>query len=272
MATITAEEVSDKLVSGWIARFGVPSFVTTDQGRQFESALFRRLMDFCGAKRIRTTSYHPCANGMVERLHRQLKASLMCHADWWTRALPLVLLGMRTAFKEDVNASPAELVFGETLRLPGEFIVAPPKLISPAETSDLITQLRRAMVSIRPVPASHQDRPSSFVFKDLATATYVFLRDDTSRRSLQPPYSGPHRVLDRRDKTISLDVGGRTVTVSIDRVKPAHIDADVTDGFRPPPAVPPARHPLATVLPQLPSSVPSDKPTTSSPGTPYTTR
>lgn len=272
MVTITAEEVSDKLVSGWIAHFGVPSIVTTDQGRQFESALFRRLMDFCGAKRIRTTSYHPCANGMVERLHRQLKASLMCHADSWTRALPLVLLGMRTAFKEDVNASSAELVFGETLRLPGEFIVAPPKLISPAETSDLITQLRRALVSIRPVPASHHDRPSSFVFKDLATAAYVFLRDDTSRRSLQPPYSGPHRVLDRRDKTISLDVGGRTVTVSTDRVKPAHIDADVTDGFRPPPAVPPARHPLATVPPQLPSSVLSDKPTTSSPGTPYTTR
>ncbi|XP_026315261.1 uncharacterized protein LOC113226744 [Hyposmocoma kahamanoa] len=114
------------------------------------------------------------------------------------------------------------------------------------------------MVSIRPVPTFHHDRPSSFIF-------------DTSRRSLQPPYSGPHRVLDRRDKTISLDVGGRTVTVSIDRVKSAHSDADVTDGFRPPAAVPPTRHPLATVPRQLPSSVPSDKPTTSSPGTPYTT-
>ncbi|XP_026331968.1 uncharacterized protein LOC113239259 [Hyposmocoma kahamanoa] len=214
MVTITAEEVSDKLVSGWIARFGAPSIVTTDQERQFESVLFRRLMDFCGAKRIRTTSYHPCANGMVERLHRQLKAALMCHADTWTRALPLVLLGMRTAFKEDINASSAKLVFGKTVRLPGKFIVAPPKLISPADTSDLITQLRHAMASIRPVPASHHDRPSSFIFKDLATATYVFLRDDTSRRSLQPPYSRPHRVLDKRDKKISLDVGGRTVLIT----------------------------------------------------------
>ncbi|XP_026316980.1 uncharacterized protein LOC113228056 [Hyposmocoma kahamanoa] len=229
-------------------------------------------MDFCGAKRIHTTSYHPCANGILERLHRRVKAALMCHADTWTRALTLVLLCMRTPFKEDINASSAELVFSETLRLPGEFIVAPPNLINPVETSDLITQLRCAVVSIRPVPASHHDRPSSFIFKDLATATYVFLRYDTSRRSLQPPYSGPHRVLDRRDKTISLDVGGRTVTVNIDRVKPAHIDADVTDYFRPPPAVSPARHPLATVPSQLPSSVPSDKPTTSFPGTPYTTR
>ncbi|KAL4718146.1 hypothetical protein ACJJTC_011827 [Scirpophaga incertulas] len=52
----------------------------------------------------------------------------------------------------------------------------------------------------------------------------VFLRDDTVRRSLQPPYSGPHCVLSRTDKTITLDLGGRQITVSIDRVKPAHID------------------------------------------------
>ncbi|KAL4718235.1 hypothetical protein ACJJTC_016861 [Scirpophaga incertulas] len=80
------------------------------------------------------------------------------------------------------------------------------------------------MSELRLVPASNHSKPFSFVFKDLATATHVFLRDDTVRRSLQPPYSGPHCVLSRTDKTITLDLGGRQITVSIDRVKPAHID------------------------------------------------
>ena len=44
----------------------------------------------------------------------------MCHADeQWTEALPLFLLGIRTAFKEDLQSSAAELVRGEPLRVPG---------------------------------------------------------------------------------------------------------------------------------------------------------
>lgn len=35
--------------------------------------------------------------------------------------LPIVLLGIRTALKEDLNASSAEIVYGTNLRLPGEF-------------------------------------------------------------------------------------------------------------------------------------------------------
>lgn len=174
MTSITAEEVADQLVTGWIARFGVPNVITTDQGRQFESALFQRLMDTCEIKRVRTTSYHPCANGMVERLHRQLKAALMCHKDTWSRALPLVLLGMRTALKEDIQSSSATLVYGETLRLPGELIVPPTSTGHSTDTTDFVTQLRNRMEALRPVPAAHHTTPATFVFKDLATATHVF--------------------------------------------------------------------------------------------------
>lgn len=227
MSSITAEEVADTLVTGWISRFGVPSTVTTDQGRQFESVLFQRLMNVCASKRIRTTSYHPCANGMVERMHRQLKSALMCHAETWSKALPLVLLGMRTVLKEDINTSSAELVYGEPLRLPGELIVPPIEPRSRNDVIDFVAELKRHMEALRPVPASRHSQRSSFVFKDLATATHVLLRDDTVRRPLQPPYTGPFRILRRRDKTLTLDVNGKESTVSVDRVKPAHLDSDV---------------------------------------------
>jgi len=66
----------------------------------------------------------------VERLHHTLKAAIMCHADEkWTEALPLVLLGICTTYKEDLQSSAAELVYGEPLRVPGELMVpAAPKV------------------------------------------------------------------------------------------------------------------------------------------------
>lgn len=277
MSGITADEVASTFVAGWISRFGVPAVLTTDQGRQFESDLFRRLTDMCGTKRIRTTSYHPCANGLVERMHRQLKASLMCHDDSWLSALPLVLLGMRSAFKEDIRATAAELLYGETLRLPGEFLV-PPASTGYEDPADLVVKLRRHISKLRPTPASHHTKLSPFVFKDLATVSHIMLRDDTVRRSLQPPYTGPHKIISRSEdgKTLSIEVKGKQTTVSIDRVKPAFID-----NFAPVPPVLALPPPRATVPPPvqpklarfpLSSPVPSAPMPPASPIPKYTTR
>ena len=62
---------------------------------------------------------------MVERFHRQLKAPLkpQTHPDTWMTSLPLVLLGIRTALKQDIKSTAAELVYGTTLRLPGEYFI-----------------------------------------------------------------------------------------------------------------------------------------------------
>lgn len=226
MQTITAEEVADTLVREWISRFGVPSIITTDQGTQFESDLFRRLMQSFATKRIRTTSYHPQANGMIERVHRQLKASIMCHGGEWLSALPLVLLGMRSCFKEDLKSSVAEMLYGETLRLPGELLV--PSLSSGPNTSpaDFVVSLKRHMSNIRPVPPSRHGDLTTFIFKDLATSSHVYLREDAVRRTLQPPYSGPYQIIERASdgKTLTLNIRGRKTAVSVDRVKPAFIE------------------------------------------------
>ena len=111
MKDITAETVALTFATGWIARFGVPSTITSDRGRQFESRLWTSLMQPLGCKNLRTTSYHPVANGIIERFHRQLKASLKTHTPTvqWIESLPLGLLGIRTVLKNDPQCSTAEL-------------------------------------------------------------------------------------------------------------------------------------------------------------------
>jgi hypothetical protein len=58
----------------------------------------------CFTHLSRTTPQHTAANGLIERLHRTLKAAIMCHADQqWTEDLPIDLLGIRTMYKENYN-------------------------------------------------------------------------------------------------------------------------------------------------------------------------
>ncbi|XP_052745960.1 retrovirus-related Pol polyprotein from transposon 412 isoform X3 [Bicyclus anynana] len=85
MPNITAETCTATFISGWLARFGCPRVIITDRGSQFSSHLFQKIVELTGAEHRMTTSYHPQCNGMVERLHRQLKAAIMCHANpQWT--------------------------------------------------------------------------------------------------------------------------------------------------------------------------------------------
>ena len=69
MRDMSADTVAQTLVTGWVSHFGVPSIITTDRGGQFESTLWSRLMTLLGTTSFRTTSYHPQANGLVERFH-----------------------------------------------------------------------------------------------------------------------------------------------------------------------------------------------------------
>lgn len=85
-------------------------------------------MTLLGIHRYRTASYHPQANGTVERFHRQPKSSLAASVlrEDWSLALPLVLFGIRTSLKTDLHSSSAELIYGATLRLPGELLAVTP--------------------------------------------------------------------------------------------------------------------------------------------------
>jgi hypothetical protein len=178
-----------------------------------------------------------------------LKAAIMCHADQrWTEALPLVLFGICTAFKEDLQASVAELMYGEPLRIPGKLLTL---IADPVDPGHLISELRQHMACLRPVPAERHGFPGTFVHGDLEDCTHIFLRQDTTRQALELPYSEPYQVLSRREKTLQLLV---SVTVSTDRVKSAYILNGTDDGnntFNPmvnatPAAAPPATPPQPT--------------------------
>ncbi|CAN8021794.1 unnamed protein product, partial [Ixodes persulcatus] len=132
-------------------------------------------------------------------------------------------LGLRTTLKTDIGCTAADLVYGQTLRLPAEMIAAPLISTMPDPLS-YVTQLREVMRNLRATPTRHHDRHPTYVCEELTSATHVFVRRDAVKKPLDQPYDGPFKVLDRRDKFFLLDLNGRRDTISIDRLKPAHLD------------------------------------------------
>lgn len=228
ISNIQADTVARVVYEQWICRFGCPLRITTDQGRQFESALFNELMKKLGITRLRTTAYHPQANGQVERWHRSLKAALMarCVNTTWSREVPTVLLGLRTALHRTSNASPALQVYGTNIRLPADFFV--PYKNEPTETYALIQNIKNTMQTLVPDSSRSSSRPT-FVHRDLATCSYVFMRVEVLRKPLVPPYEGPYKVLERSEKYFKIQLPLRAANVSIDRLKPAYMDEDFSE-------------------------------------------
>lgn len=220
---INASTVADAFLRIWVARYGVPKVVTTDQGTQFMSNLFRELSSLFGMHHIHTTSYHPQSNGMVERFHRQLKAAFKSKEsskDWFYE-LPWILLGIRSALKEDIGFSSAELLYGEPLRLPGEFMT---DVNSNQEISnELAKRIRQNIFSVKPLPLRNRMQKNFFVPKELNSCSHVFMEEEIHKGNLRRPYRGPYKVISRDDKVFKINNGDRDILVSIDRLKPAFI-------------------------------------------------
>ncbi|XP_073979947.1 uncharacterized protein [Rhodnius prolixus] len=167
---------------------------------------------------------------MVERWHRFLKSALRTRleeASKWTKTLPTVLLGLRSALRRTTGLSAAEAVLGQPLRLPGE-IFMPPRTQEPTDAS---LQLLRQEWARNISPT----QTKCFVSPDLEKCTHVFLREGVHKRSLTPPYSGPYLVRRRDDKTATVQLPGREDRVSLDRLKPAYLlEENQQDAPKPP--------------------------------------
>lgn len=151
----------------------------------------------------------------------------MCHdTPDWVSVLSTVLLGLHTHVRLDTGASPAEFIYGTTLRVPGEFFLhddfAPDPQI-------FVEDFRQYMRQLKPIPVAHHNKKRPFRFKDLHSCSHVFLRCDTVKKPLERPYTGLFKILNRdSDQVFTLEIHGKPHPVSVERLKSAHFLLDNT--------------------------------------------
>jgi len=225
---ITSSTVARYLASTWFSRYGIPTTIITDQGRQFESHLFNHLTNHLGIKHLRTSPYHPQTNGMVERAHRTMKSSLRILATKtsWTNALPFVLLGWHNTPCRSSRVSPAQLLFGSNTFMPSELV----ELHSEATLEDL-DSARTHFLSLDTNPSfTYSTSYKPHIPTSLSSATHAWVTTIDSS-NLKPRYKGPFRIIKLFKNTASLDIHNAPTMINLSRLKPAFGILDADDTF-----------------------------------------
>ena len=128
----TAATVADTLVTHCFSLLGISRWIHSDQGSNFESALFQELCKLLDIHKTRTLAYHPQSDGQVERFNhtckQMLKAFVNENMTDWDDHLPLLLMAYRASPHESTGLSPNLMMFGEECALPIDAMrEAPPR-------------------------------------------------------------------------------------------------------------------------------------------------
>jgi len=225
LRNINTETIAKVFVNNWIARFGIPKRIITDQGRQFESQLFQSLLKLLGVQRFRTTAFQPQSNGVVERFHRTLKNSLRATSITrdWSKQLPFILLGWRNIPSSRHGCSPAQMLFGSNTTLVNDLV------FNNCPTSDIHLELARKHFDQLDTTPTSTKSFNVHIPRNLFDSKFVWLVVENPT-SLQARYTGPHKVIsfDQTHNTATIHFKGKPRTVNIAKLKPAsHIADDI---------------------------------------------
>ena len=143
-----AEEIAKVLVHEFIAKFGAPLQLHTDQGKNFESVLFKEVCRLLEIKKTRTTPYHPSSNGLVERFNRTLakmmKSFINENKSNWDEHLPLLTAAYRSTPHSATGFTPNKLMLGREVYLPCDVVYTRPST-SNDNIPDFVQNLKTSM-------------------------------------------------------------------------------------------------------------------------------
>ena len=133
------------------------------------------------------------------------------------------MLALRNMPKQDLSDStPSELVFGQPVRLPGEFFEESSATDMPDDHfSDNLAKFIRSVKFSPSRTSNHPTYVNPALFNP--ATTHVYIRVDRCLPPLHPTYTGPYQVIQRHNKYFELNLRTHTERVTIDRLKPAYL-------------------------------------------------
>ena len=238
MPNMEATTVAEILVTQFISRLGVPMIIHSDQGRNFESKLFKQMCKLLGMKKTRTTPFHPESNGLVERFNRTLNEMLCtCARDnstSWDRHLRLLTMAYRATPHESTGFSPNYMVYGREMHMPIDVML---EERCPQEEDELgyVQGLRERLEDAYDVAREHLGRSANRQKRYHDVHAYeqpykvgdlVWLVNKTRKKGrcpkMQQRWLGPAVIIQRiNDVTYRLKVGeNKAKVVHYDLLKP----------------------------------------------------
>ena len=228
----TAEDVAQCLVQV-MCRFGLMKSLLTDQGRNFESSLVKRMCQLMGIKKLRTTIYHPCCNGLVERVNRSLIEMLAHYVGSgqrdWDRWLSLVTTAYNSGCHSTTGVSPWELVYGTPARSLVENELGEQQELGNQSYQQFLAQLKRDLSVTRERALERikrdQEKRTESGQPGFQVGDLVYCRNFTAGKGkvakLRPKFEGPYRIIEAHSPDYIIKKGRRKRVVHGSHLKKA---------------------------------------------------
>ena len=126
-----AVTVADALVHNVILKMGLPTYIHTDQGREFQSGLIKELGNILQIGKTRTSPYRPQSDGLVERFNRTCLDMLakLCEGNPsdWDQHLPFVIAAYNATPHASTGCTPNLLMLNRETTMPVDLMFPIPK-------------------------------------------------------------------------------------------------------------------------------------------------
>ena len=242
VSDMTAEVCATKLLNEVISRWGCPLAVHSDQGRTFESKVFRELCRMLEVRKTRTSVRNPRGNGQVERLNRTLqrmiKAYLCGKQEEWDLHLGCLAGAYRATPNESTGMTPHLLTMRREVRLPAELVFGSTNTSDEEITSygDYVDSLRTRMQHAHEIARKHMSTAAKrnkelydakVAFHRYSVGDVVWCLMEVRKVGISPKleriFEGPFLIrkkLSEIDFVLQLDKSGTERPVHHNKLKP----------------------------------------------------
>ena len=178
-----------------------------------------------GIRHIRTTTYHPQSNGLIERVHRVIKTALRTLEDKenWVQQVPYITLMLNNQVSDRNSYTPYQMVFGMNGRLPGQMLFPEEEEDGELPMDDRTLQVFCELMTNHQRQARPLNSSAGYVDKALENAHQVWVRKEGFQPTLEPLYEGPYIVIQRFEKYVIILSWEGEKKISIDRLKTAYV-------------------------------------------------
>ena len=240
---MTAEVCASNILNEFISRWGCPLSIHSDQGRTYESRVFKELCRMMEIRKTRTSVRNPRGNGQSERFNRTLlrmiKAYLCGEQKQWDLHLGCLAGAYRATPNEATKLTPNLLTMGREVRLPAELVFGSTGSYRDEEVTSYgkyVDVLRSRMQHAHEIARKHLSSAAkrSKEIYDTKIAVNKYAEGDMvwclaearkvgTMQKLEPAYEGPFlikRKISEINFVLMLDKTGKQKLVHHNKLKP----------------------------------------------------
>ena len=239
----TAYTCANVILNEVICRYGCPLSLHTDQGRNFESNIFKELCKMLEIRKTRTTPRNPKCNGQTERYNKTLismiKAYIKGEQNNWDENLGCLAGAYRATPHDSTTLTPNMLMLGREIRLPHEVVfgssVSENKYDNVANYGEYVIDLKNKLQKAHDVTRLHLDKVAerqkehydlNVQFVSYKVGDLVWLLNEVRELGvcpkLQPAFTGPYVVSGKLGPAtieLQLDQHGKKRVIHHDKLK-----------------------------------------------------